>query len=81
MRAYLPVRRGPTLDAALSLVTHSGIEVWPLGGEGARLAHEPHERCAWIFAAWPVAAAGYPAAKRSTRPCRGGDPKSVPPQP
>lgn len=68
MRAYLPVSCGPTLDAALSLVTRSGIEVWPLGGEGVRLAHELHERRAWIFAAWPVAAAGYPALRRSTTP-------------
>ena len=44
MHAYLPVRRGPTLDAALSLITRSGIEVWPLDGEDVRLARELHER-------------------------------------
>ena len=44
MHAYLPVRRGSTLDAALSLISRSGIEVWPLDCEDVRLARELHER-------------------------------------
>ena len=44
MHACLPARRGPKLDAALSLVTRFGIEAWPLDGEDVRLARDLHER-------------------------------------
>ena len=44
MHACLPAHRGPTLDAALSLVARSGIEAWPLDGEDVRLARDLHER-------------------------------------
>ena len=42
--AYLPVGRKQTLDAALSLVTRSRVEVWPLEQEDVTLARQLHEQ-------------------------------------
>ena len=42
--AYLPVGRKQTLDAALSLVTKSRVEVWPLEQEDVTLARQLHEQ-------------------------------------
>lgn len=42
--AYLPVGRLQTLDAALSLVVRSAIQVWPLELEDVTLARQLHEQ-------------------------------------
>ena len=42
--AYLPVGRPQTLDAALSLITRSRVEVWPLEQEDVGLARLLHEQ-------------------------------------
>ena len=42
--AYLAVGRKQTLDAALSLVTKSRVEVWPLEQEDVTLARQLHEQ-------------------------------------
>ncbi len=42
--AYLPVARKQTLDAALSLVAKSRVEVWPLEQEDVTLARQLHEQ-------------------------------------
>ena len=44
MHAYLPVDRRRTLDAALSLIAGSRVEVWPLEGADVSLARQLHER-------------------------------------
>lgn len=44
MHAYLPVDRRQTLEAAMSLVAGSGIEVWPLEREDVDLARQLHEQ-------------------------------------
>ena len=42
--AYLPAGRLQTLDAAMSLVTRSRVEVWPLEQEDVDLARLLHEQ-------------------------------------
>ncbi len=42
--AYLPVGRLATLDAAMSLVSRAGVEVWPLEEEDVTLARQLHEQ-------------------------------------
>lgn len=42
--AYLPVGRLQTLDAALSLVVRSAIQIWPLELEDVTLARQLHEQ-------------------------------------
>ena len=42
--AYLPVEREQTLEAAMSLITRSGIKVWPLESEDVYLACRLHEQ-------------------------------------
>ncbi len=42
--AYLPVARLQTLDAALSLIARSGVEVWPLEEEDVILARQLYEQ-------------------------------------
>ena len=42
--AYLPAGRFQTLDAALSLVTRSRVEVWPLEHEDVDLARLLHKQ-------------------------------------
>ena len=42
--AYLPVARPRTLDAAMSLIVRSRVEVWPLELEDVTLARQLHER-------------------------------------
>ena len=42
--AYLPVGRKQTLDAALSMITRSRVEVWPLEQEDVTLARQLHEQ-------------------------------------
>ena len=42
--AYLPVGRKETLDAALSLIARSRVEVWPLEQEDVTLARQLHEQ-------------------------------------
>ena len=42
--AYLPVGRLEALDAAIELVTRSGMEVWPLEEADVTFARELHER-------------------------------------
>ena len=42
--AYLPVGRLETLDAAMSLVARSRVEVWPLEEEDVVLARQLHEQ-------------------------------------
>ena len=42
--AYLPVGRIGTLDAALSLVRRTGVEVWPLEEADVTLARQLHEQ-------------------------------------
>ena len=42
--AYLPAGRLQTLDAALSLVVRSRVEVWPLEQEDVNLARLLHEQ-------------------------------------
>ena len=44
IHAYLPVNRRETLDAALSLVARSGVEVWPLESADVHLARQLHEQ-------------------------------------
>ncbi len=44
VHAYLPVGRLQTLDAAMSLVLRSRVEVWPLEEEDVTLARQLHER-------------------------------------
>ena len=44
MHAYLPVGRRQTLEAAMSLVAGSGVEVWPLEREDVELAKQLHEQ-------------------------------------
>jgi predicted nucleic acid-binding protein len=40
LHAYLPVGRLQTLDAAMSLITGSGVEVWPLEAADVSLARQ-----------------------------------------
>lgn len=40
LHAYVPVSRLATLDAALSLIARSGVEVWPLESEDVTLARQ-----------------------------------------
>ena len=42
--AYLPVGRLQTLDAAMSLIVRSRVDVWPLEAEDVTLARQLHER-------------------------------------
>ncbi len=44
LHAYLPVGRLKTLDAALSLIVRSRVEVWPLEIEDVTLARQLHEQ-------------------------------------
>ena len=44
MHAYLPVARLGTLDAAMSLIVRSPVEVWALEYEDVTLAHQLHEQ-------------------------------------
>ena len=44
VHAYLPVSRLRTLDAALSLIVRSRIDVWPLEHEDVTLARQLHEQ-------------------------------------
>ena len=44
IHAYLPVGRLETLDAAMSLVVRSRVEVWPLEEEDVTLARQLHEQ-------------------------------------
>ena len=44
VHAYLPVGRLETLDAAMSLVVRSRVEVWPLEDEDVTLARQLHEQ-------------------------------------
>ncbi len=44
VHAYLPVGRLQTLDAAMSLIVRSRIEVWPLAYEDVTLARQLHEQ-------------------------------------
>ena len=44
VHAYLPVGRLETLDAAMSLVVRSHVEVWPLEEKDVTLASQLHER-------------------------------------
>ena len=39
---YLPVTRVAALDAAMSLIVRSGVEVWPLEYEDVTLARQLH---------------------------------------
>lgn len=41
---YIPVNRRRTLEAALSLITSLGVEVWPLESEDVFLACRLHEQ-------------------------------------
>ena len=41
---YIPVNRIPTLEAAMSLISKAGIEVWPLESEDVFLACRLHEQ-------------------------------------
>ena len=43
LHAYLPVAR-LALDAAMSLIVRSGVEVWPLEYEDVTLARQLHEQ-------------------------------------
>lgn len=42
--AYLPVGRFRTLDAAMSLVSRSGVDVWPLEEADVTLGRQLHHR-------------------------------------
>ncbi len=42
--AYLPVGRLRTLEAAMSLIVRSRVDVWPLEAEDVTLARQLHER-------------------------------------
>lgn len=44
MHAYLPVARLGTLDAAMSLIVRSPVEVWALEYEDVTLARQLHEQ-------------------------------------
>ncbi len=44
VHAYLLVGRLETLDAAMSLVVRSRVEVWPLEGKDVTLARQLHEQ-------------------------------------
>ena len=44
VHAYLPVARVETLDAAMSLIARSRVEVWPLEYEDVTLAGQLHEQ-------------------------------------
>lgn len=44
IHAYLPVERLQTLDAAMSLATGMGVQVWPLEEADVTLARQLHER-------------------------------------
>ncbi len=44
VHAYLPVARPRTLDAAMSLIARSRVEVWPLEYEDVTLARQLHEQ-------------------------------------
>ena len=44
VHAYLPVRRLETVDAAMSLISSAGVEVWPLEEEDVTLARQLHEQ-------------------------------------
>ena len=44
IHAYLPAKRLETLDAAMALVSYSGVEVWPLEEADVSLARRLHER-------------------------------------
>ena len=44
LHAYLPAGRLKTLDAAMTLVARSGVEVWPLEHEDVTLARQLHEQ-------------------------------------
>ena len=44
VHAYLPAGRLQTLDAAISLVSKAGVEVWPLEGADVSLARRLHEQ-------------------------------------
>ena len=44
VHAYLAVGRLQTLDAAISLVVRSRVEVWPLENEDVMLARQLHEQ-------------------------------------
>ena len=43
VHAYLPVARLSTLDAAISLIVRSRVEIWPLEYEDVTLARQLHE--------------------------------------
>ena len=42
--SYLPVNRQQTLEAAISLIIRTGVEVWPLESEDVYLACQLHEQ-------------------------------------
>ncbi len=42
--SYLPVNRRQTLEAAISLIIRTGVEVWPLESEDVYLACQLHEQ-------------------------------------
>ena len=42
--AYLPVGRFRTLDAAMSLVSRSGVDVWPMEEADVTLGRQLHDR-------------------------------------
>ena len=44
VHAYLPVGRAETLDAAMSLLVRSGVQVWTLEEEDVTLARQLHEQ-------------------------------------
>ena len=44
VHAYLPVARLDSLDAAMSLVARSRVDVWPLEDEDVTLARQLHEQ-------------------------------------
>lgn len=44
LHAYVPVSRLNTLDAALSLISRSGVEVWPLESEDVTFARQLVDR-------------------------------------
>ncbi len=50
VHAYLPVGRLHTLDAAMSLVARSGVNVWPLEEADVTLARQLHEQHAALGA-------------------------------
>ena len=64
MHAYLPVERRQTLEAAMSLVAGSGIEVWPLEREDVELARQLHEQLPALGRARSLPPRKLPAARR-----------------